>query len=475
MRPAANAPSVEHDHRVIIGDGVTAAAFVETANLNPGDRLTVIGPNASELGRGVAYAAEPEETPWRYAYLLNSPADDIDPDFGAWLEDNWTDLRDRMQGRSPNWIAAAQPLVDRGDIRGLNVPRAIYGDFLAERANAALQSHRDNGVTIEVVNTSADGIDITEDGFAISAGDRVIHATSVDVATGGPGTQRIDGDEGPFSVATLFGQEERIAKHIKSGAEIWCIGTNATMLDTLRLCQAHLPDDDIRFVGCSPRGILPEPLIPRLPRRITLPQLAGPYDTAEAFLNDVRANIEMAQAAGDRMIELRAGFRSFFIEHGLKWFLPDVEEAQKVPRTLRHWFRSGTRDTLEDFKNLSLSGNTRIQRGAVQRIEAEAQHAVVVLKNDDGSEERHAAGFVVNCSGSSTEFDPFTQSLLDQGWISYQSTSGGVAVGAGCQTTIPGLRHLCPATTEIGDEVMPMPLYDANLLRAWARRANELA
>jgi len=473
MRHAASEISVGPDHRVIIGDGVTAAAFVETAQLKPGDRLTVIGPNAHALGRGVAYAEEPDETPWRYAYLLNSPADDIDPDFGGWLEDRWDDLRDQMAGRSPNWVAAAQPLVDRGDIRGLNVPRAIYGAFLADRARAALDAHRANGVTVEVINAQAERIEQTPDGFSITAGQHVIHATSVDVATGGPATQRIPGDDGTHSVPTLFGQEARIAEHIRSGAEIWCIGTNATMLDTLRLCQSLLPEEDIRFVGCSPRGALPEPLIPQMPRRITLPQLAGPYDTADAFLADVKDNIERAQATGDRMIELRAGFRSFFIEHGLKWFLPNVDEARKVPKTLRHWFRSGTRDTLEDFRRLSLSGQTRIHRGAVQQIETTDEGAVIVMTGPDGTEERHPAGFVINCSGSASEFDPFTESLIDKGWISRNAQSDGIAVGAGCKAAVPGLRHLSPATTEIGDEVMPMPLYDANLLRVWARRANE--
>ncbi|WP_147125189.1 FAD/NAD(P)-binding protein [Shimia ponticola] len=473
MRDAASEQAMAQEHRVIIGDGVTAAAFVETAQLKAGDHLTVIGPNADGLGRGIAYAAETEETPWRYAYLLNSPADDIDPDFGGWLEDRWDALRDMMQGRSPNWVAAAQPLVDRGDIRGLNVPRAVYGDFLEERATSALEVHRANGVTVQFINAAADRLEQTSDGFSVHAGEQIVHATSVDVATGGPATQRIPGDDGPYSAPTLFGQEPRIAEHIRRGAEIWCIGTNATMLDTLRLCQSLIPEDQIRFVGCSPRGALPEPLVPQMPRRITLPQLAGPYETAEAFLEDVRQNIERAQATGDKMIELRAGFRSYFIEHGLKWFLPDMDEARKVPKTLRHWFRSGTRDTLEDFARLSLSGHTRIHRGAVQRIETEGDHAVVVTTNSKGQEERHAAGFVVNCSGSAMAFDPFTEDLLTKGWISRSTESGGIVVGSGCKASVPGLRYLSPATTEIGDEVMPMPLYDANLLRVWARRANE--
>ena len=71
----------------IVGDGITALAFVEVCDLSAGSTLKVIGRNASELGRGAAYAKGEDGTPWRSAYLLNSPADDIDPAFAAWLKE----------------------------------------------------------------------------------------------------------------------------------------------------------------------------------------------------------------------------------------------------------------------------------------------------------------------------------------------------------------------------------------------------
>ncbi len=36
---------------------------------------------------------------------------------------------------------------------------------------------------------------------------------------------------------------------------------------------------------------------------------------------------------------------------------------------------------------------------------------------------------------------------------------------------LEGVRHLSPATTVIGDEVVAMPLYDAHMLREYVRRA----
>ena len=107
-------------HHLIVGDGVTALALVEAIPLAHGDRLTIVGRTANAFGRGAAYAAEPDETPWRYAYLLNSPADDIDPDFADWAAANFDNIQAQMQGRSPNWTKAAEDLVAKGDLAGLN-------------------------------------------------------------------------------------------------------------------------------------------------------------------------------------------------------------------------------------------------------------------------------------------------------------------------------------------------------------------
>ena len=92
---------------LVVGDGITAAAFVEACHVGPGDELVVLGPNVDDLGCGVAYARDEAETPWRYAYLLNSPADDIDQDFAQWIEDNWRTIAARMDGRKPDWVSAA--------------------------------------------------------------------------------------------------------------------------------------------------------------------------------------------------------------------------------------------------------------------------------------------------------------------------------------------------------------------------------
>ncbi len=462
--------------RIIVGDGVAAAALTETCTARAGDTLIVVGYKASQLGRGLAYASEPDENPWRYAYLLNSPADDIAPDFGQWVVDNWEHIYNSMVGRSPDWIGSAQSYLDCDDKRGLNVPRAFFGEYMEQRCQRAIGVLRERGVNVEIIDDEAVSLDQEGNGFCLrTASGQCIYADAVDIATGGPKTQRIEGDDGPFCAPELFGHEERIAEHAKRGADIWCVGTNATMLDALRLCQSVVAEDKLRFTACSPRGVMPDALIARLPRELTKPELAGPYPNANAFLEDVEANMQLAQTAGHQMREIRAGFRAFFIEHGLKHFVPDLHEARLVPPTLRHWLRGGTRDTLHDFHRLSLTNHTRVVSGAVSAIESTDDGVNILLKDETGALVPYKAGFVINCSGagSAFEFDPLTRSLIDRDWISICNRSGGIRVGEGCETSMPGVRYLSPATTIIGDEVMPMPLYDAHLLCTWATRANQ--
>ncbi|MEL6701516.1 MAG: FAD/NAD(P)-binding protein, partial [Pseudomonadota bacterium] len=300
--------------RIVIGNGITALAFVEQCALSRGDTLIVLGERARQLGRGAAYAKGEAGTPWRYAYLLNSPADDIDPVFAGWLQARWPDITQTMTGRAPRWLDAAGPLVAAGDIQGVNAPREFYGDFMEEQAEVAFAALAEAGVTVRIVEDM--GISVSRaDGRLVveTAASGPLHADSVDIAPGGPSTLRIDGDDGAFAVPAVFGHEHQIAEHIRAGREIVCIGGNAAMLDVLRLCQSLLPEDEIKFTAIAPDGEIPEPLIPRLPRRITKPELGTGHATAESLLDTIEAEISRARAEGDEQREIRAGFRAYFL------------------------------------------------------------------------------------------------------------------------------------------------------------------
>lgn len=297
----------------------------------------------------------------------------------------------------------------------------------------------------------------------------MLSADRVDVAPGAPTTQRIDGDEGPFSVPTLFGHEVQIADHIRAGREVFCIGTNATMLDSLRLCQP-LAGEEFSFVACSPSGRLPAALIPQLPRRVFTPHPSAGHASAASFLSELQDQIQAAQKDGLAIREVRAGMRAFFVTHSIADFVTDPQEAPKVPAKLRHWLRAGTRDSIQDFERLCHTDQTRLLSGAVERIESRDKGAVVHYRDANGDAQRYETGLVINCSGSvmNAGHDPLTQNMIDQGIL--EVSRAGYVVGDCCLTGWENLRHLSPATAKIGDEDLPMPLFDAHLLRVWAAR-----
>ncbi|WP_299600079.1 FAD/NAD(P)-binding protein [uncultured Tateyamaria sp.] len=459
---------------LVVGDGITALAFVKQCSLAAGDHLVVLGRSASQLGRGAAYAKGREDTPWRYAYLLNSPADDIDPAFARWLSDRWDMVADTMTGRAPNWMRAAQPLVNAGDVYGVNAPREFYGDFMEEQAEEALAHHRAQGVQVSLIDDCALTLQSGSDGTTIQTeAGRTITARAVDVAPGGPSTLRLEGDDGAFAVPSVFGNEEEIAEHIKRRAEVFCIGGNAAMLDVLRLCQSLIPEEQLRFVACAPDGEIPAALVPRLPRKLTRPNLSSGHDTAKTFLAEVQREIDLAQKAGDEMREIRAGFRAHFLANPLTNYIDDADQARRVPAQLRFWLRGGTRDTIMDMHRLVEEGGARMIKGAVKAIEHGPDGAKVRIVDADGGETVHNTGFVINCAGAgpTSHYDPLTENMLTQGLIGICPVSKGLTVGPQCKTGAPGVRYLSPATTVIGDEVMAMPLYDAHMLRTYAARA----
>ena len=222
----------------------------------------VIGRAASKLGCGIAYAAGERGVPWRFAYLLNSTADDIDPAFAAWLESHWGDIRETMRRRAPNCLKKAELLVKAGDVYGVNAPREFYGDIMGEVSAKVIARLRTAGATVRLVDTEATAVEKTSTGvrFRIADG-QAFGAASVDIAPGSASTIRFDEDDGPFSAPTVFGHEHSIAEHILAGREIFCIGGKAAMLDVLRLCQSLIPKDKLRFTACAPEGAIPPLLI----------------------------------------------------------------------------------------------------------------------------------------------------------------------------------------------------------------------
>jgi len=464
-----------HCQHVIVGDGLTAAEFATTRNCQPGDSIIIIGPNVHELGRGVAYAKTPADAPWRYAYLLNSPARSVDSDFGDWLGEHWEYLMTTMSERSPDWLSAAQPYADTGQYASLNAPREIYGDFFHTSTFKKIEAMRSSGVQVQLLTSRVKQINPNSTGITILTTDnQQLKAQTVDVATGGPQNQRFAGDDGEFSFPELFGNEFAITEKLKFGGNIVAIGASAAMLDLLRFCQSIQSESQIMFTAISPNGKTLSALRPSLDFKPTEYDLAGTFERADDFLSAIVEQQQQALAAGDTLYETRVGVRALFMDKGLIEFVPNIIEARKVSVPLFKHFEGGTRDSIDDFDRLMRAGHTQIIAGKVQHIEHKDGQAQVHYSDTSDRTQILKAAVVVNCAGpgNAARFDALTNDMLAKKWISICAQSGGILVGEGGQTTINGVRYLGPAVTSIGKSVEPVPLYDALRLRRAVQKFN---
>jgi hypothetical protein len=247
------------------------------------------------------------------------------------------------------------------------------------------------------------------------------------------------------------------------------------MLDVLRFAQSVLGDDAVRLTAITASGLLPEPLVWTRPRREPVaPRIDGPFATADDFLDAIDAEISRFRAQGATMAELRPGFKRWITERGLEALLPPLDERRRLGDRLERRFRRGTHDSIADFQRLREAGQVRLVQGRVTRVWARAPGEVEIRLT--GPDREIVAPLVVNCAGAGDQraFDLLTTGLLRNGWLRMEQASGGIAVGEGLETEVPGLRYLSPAVTELGARVMPLPLYDLAGLRALVRAANGL-
>lgn len=467
-------------HHLIIGDGATAAAFAETLALTSGDLLTVLGANAGQFGKGLAYADHPGHAPWRYAYLMNSPSGAFGEDFVEWLEANWGDIRPRIAAYQPRWLDFAADRLAAGDFGAVFAPRAIFGDYLAEIGRNTLSVHAEAGVKVQQRTALATDLAKDEHGFRITlATGEVIRADRVDVATGGPSPQRYGADAGPTAFTTLYGNEQAIAEVLRPKQEVTCLGGNAAMLDVLRLMQSVMDEQDIRLRVIT-RGAGPEPLIWTRPRKQpVMPKLKGPYRDACTFMAAVDDEIAAFRVEGATMAELRPGYMDWAAETGLGALLPSLSERRKVMPLLERRFRRGSHDSLADYARLRAAGQIVEECGEITWVYAEAEGNVRIRLKRTGTEatEEITTPVVINTSGPGDQFalDLLTSSIIRNGWLLMNETKTGLIVRPGLETEVEGLRYLSPAVTEIGEEVLAFPLYDVSALAARAKAANRSA
>lgn len=466
-------------HQIVIGDGLTAAEFAKTTTLASGDRLTIIGPNIQELGRGVAYSKIPTVQSMHLAFLLNSPSESVDPDFGRWVHDNWGSITNRMAGRYPDWLAAGQAYISKGEYAALNAPREFFGDYLCASANRSLDQLVRQGVTVQRVADHATSIDYdaTQKQFHVllESGETLV-ASCVDIATGGVQPQFLFDADGQYSFSQLYGNEQAIAARVKQGGAVVCLGTNAAMLDTLRLTQSVSSNEKLVFLAVSPSAKLPEPLIPSQPRKRAVVTLKPHYMNAQDLFAALSQQMNELRQQGYRMADMRGPFKTALINAGLESLLSGPNEARKVLGLMERLFLRGTRDSLADFQSLQDKGQVRLVAGRLDDLKIGTDRLSLTIAHSNGTKETLCATALVNCSGAgkAPRFDTMTETLLEKGWLSRCAVSGGLEVGEGLKAGPEGLRYLSPAVTVIGERALAFSLYDASELRAAVKAASTL-
>jgi uncharacterized NAD(P)/FAD-binding protein YdhS len=459
----------------VIGDGATAAQFAITAPVRAGDRLLLIGPDVAQLGRGLAYRAHPAGAPWRYAYLLNSPNEMVHPDFTPWVAAHWPRIEASMRAHQPRWLDTNADAVAARDYGALFAPRAFFGDWVRHRVAEGLSMLSNRGVQVEMITAAVTGLTASAAGLRLTlASGGTLTADSIDLATGGAETCAFGTTAAPGLAPQLYGHEALIAKALQPGAPVTCLGGNAAMLDVLRLLQSLLPEDAIRLRVIR-RGAGPEPLHLDRPRRPPVqPDPPATFETAEAFFASLDAQIATYRAAGAEMAQIRSGVSRWFDSFDLNAILPDRAEQRHLQVGLEPRFRRGTSDSIADFDRLHTAGQIEILQGCVEAVTPAAPSGAIVTYRAAGRTGQLHAPLVINTSGprDPLALDPLARRLLGDGILRANPDRTGLILRDGLRTELDGLRYLSPVVTEIGDRVLPFPLYDVARLWAEVDRAN---
>lgn len=239
-------------HHVIIGDGITAAAFLANVVARIGDTVTLIGPNVYRFGAGLTYLEHGTDQPWRLAYLLDQPNGAMGDGFVRWLERHWQTLYEEIALTQPYHIERWQPVLNEADLSRFDAPRAIYGRYVSERASEDMERLTGKGVTIRRITGLATQAARQGNRFRItlSTGEMIL-ADSVDVATGGPANERFGPDSGPTAFTTLYGNETALFEALDAVPEVACIGASRQVLDLVQFLRSVRPDRGLtlRIIG----------------------------------------------------------------------------------------------------------------------------------------------------------------------------------------------------------------------------------
>jgi uncharacterized NAD(P)/FAD-binding protein YdhS len=371
---------------VIVGGGFTGAVFGLKLHRKCPQWRVIIAEPKKNLGRGIAYGACGPE------HLLNVPVSRMEiglsPSFADWLQ--------------PHRGSIAEALVESGlDLSSAFVPRRLFGDYVEERVNEAIDSKSLVGLSSvrgEVVRllNGRRGVLLT-DGRQIAA-DIVVLAM-------GNLPPRPPGGPDPWLYDSGFFIPDPWALDAFSDVDpaepLLLIGSGLTTVDiALRLAQQ------------GHRG----PLL-ALSRRGLAPRTHAAGGAWPEFLHDkIPASVPALTKILRRQIALAAS-------QGIVWQRVFDAARPAVPSIWNGWSESSRRQFLrhlrprwdihrhrmaprvsEAFAKLQSTGALEILAGRITGYRPEAGVVEVTLRLRGGAARVFKAGHVVNCTGPGGDF-----------------------------------------------------------------------
>jgi len=379
---------------VIVGGGFSGALFALKLHLKcPGWRIVIAEPKR-HLGRGVAYGA------CGPGHLLNVPVSRMEiglkPSFADWLHHRRSSIADA--------------LVESGlDLAAAFVPRRLFGEYVGERVNEALDSRSLAGLSSvrgEVVRLLND-----ERGVLLTDG-RQIRADIVVLAMGNLPPRPPGGPDAWLYDSGFFIPDPWAMdafSDVDPAEPLLLIGSGLTTVDVaLRLNQqGHRgPLLAVSRRGLTPQthvagGTWPEFLHDKIPA------------SARTLTRLVRQQIALAaergvpwqrvfDAARPAVPSIWNGWNSFSRRQFLRHLRPrwDIHRHRMAPRVS------------DAFGALQTSGALEVASGRVGGYRPAGRFIDVTLRLRGGATRIFTAGHIVNCTGPGGDFAKIAVPLI---------------------------------------------------------------
>ncbi len=386
---------------VIVGGGFSGATFGLKLHRQCPDWRIIIAEPKKRLGRGIAYGACGPD------HLLNVPVSRMEiglkPTFAEWLQQRRASI--------------AEALVESGlDLAAAFVPRRLFGDYVEERVNEALDSKALVGLSSvrgEVVRLLNDrrGVLLT-DGRQIKADIVVLAMGNLPPRPpGGADTWMYDSG---FFIPDPWAMDA--FSDVDPAEPVLLIGSGLTTVDiALRLAQqGHRgPMLAVSRRGLTPRthaagGTWPEFLHDKIPASVLALTKLVRRQIAQAASQDI-AWQRVFDAARPAVPGIWNGWSEFSRRQFLRHLRPrwDIHRHRMAPRVS------------DAFARLQRSGALEVLSGRIAGYRPAGRMVEATLQLRGGATRLFEAGHVVNCTGPGGDFAkiaiPLIAELRDRG------------------------------------------------------------